>query len=115
MRILSVTGFLLGMGLLMAAQSCGPKKSGIVNPEAASNAMLLDLRCKKDEECTEIKADCCGCTQGGEQMAVLKAQAKNLLSKREVECQDMMCIQMISNHPSCKQKAYCLKGQCQLK
>jgi len=70
--------------------------------------------CSLDSDCVLVKSDCCGCNQGGKQMAIHKAIAQNFLDKLTQECGDAVCVQMISKDRSCRERASCDRGACAL-
>jgi hypothetical protein len=71
--------------------------------------------CKNNNECALIQSSCCGCNEGGKQRPILKAQLQAEQDKLLINCDEVMCIKVISQHASCKQKAVCESGQCVLK
>src|SRR5688572_23933439 len=69
--------------------------------------------CKSDDDCVLFAADCCGCNQGGKQSAINKKFAAELNKAKQQSCSTTVCMQMISNDPSCKATgAACLNGSC---
>lgn len=70
--------------------------------------------CSKDDDCIIFKVDCCDCNQGGKHQAIPKSQLEEQTSKLLVDCEEVVCLQMISQDPSCKQKAGCKSGKCVL-
>lgn len=75
---------------------------------------LLEI-CQHDSDCMAIKENCCGCNQGGKQKAIAKIN-KNIWTRYlDARCGDMMCMQIISHHPSCSQLPACINGHCQLR
>lgn len=77
----------------------------------ATNTRTAD--CKTDADCVLIDETCCGCNQGGKKIAVNKTHADNLKITRKDSCLQTVCMQMISNDPSCKQHhAKCVDNNC---
>jgi hypothetical protein len=75
----------------------------------------VEPECEKDEDCTLVQADCCGCNQGGQNTAVAKKDGENWLSELLAGCHETICPQVISEHPSCYSQAICTDGKCALK
>ncbi len=99
--------------VLMAAHSCERGKSlpRAVN-EKADEAMLV---CQVDDDCVAVKDNCCGCRQGGKQIAIAKKSEEAWEDQLSKRCGDIFCAQVISNDASCSQKAHCDQGRCVLK
>lgn len=69
--------------------------------------------CKVDADCTLTTAHCCSCTAGGTQEGVAAEKLPLVLLRRGEVCNDIMCPQMISSHPSCNAtEARCEGGVC---
>lgn len=87
--------------------------------KAASPAPKDDPKqtaCKSDADCVAIPADCCGCSAGGTQVAVAKADKAKTMAARAKSCgATTACITMLSTDPSCAKKAACEKARCVLK
>ena len=72
-------------------------------------------KCKSNSDCVVVKADCCGCSQGGSARAVSKAQLAKAVRMLAKWCgATTMCVQAISTDPSCTRKASCVAGRCVL-
>lgn len=78
------------------------------------SSIKREILCESDEDCTTIKADCCGCHQGGAQKAIAIKEKAHALTRLKEQCQDTMCIQMMSTDESCKKKSLCKSGSCVL-
>lgn len=75
--------------------------------------------CKSSKECVSVKADACGCRNGGSNRAILKkklnAYEKNLrqyllsTNKNNIVC---LAVYMCAGEPN---QVACVKGQCVLK
>ena len=72
------------------------------------------LSCSNDADCVSIKVDCCDCNQGGKRRAIPKSQVEEANSKLLIDCEEVVCLQLISKDPSCSQKALCRSGTCVL-
>lgn len=69
--------------------------------------------CEKNEDCILYTADCCGCNQGGKQGTINKKFVDQLSERKKQLCATTVCIQMISNDPSCKAtSAACINATC---
>jgi hypothetical protein len=71
--------------------------------------------CASDADCVAVKADCCGCSAGGTQKALLRSALPEALAQLKKQCGETMCIQMISKDESCKKNPHCEQGICVLK
>jgi hypothetical protein len=107
LAILSFTVVLVH--LLLAGYACDKDAH---NPSDVGAQEQIGKACANNADCTVVKEDCCGCSQGGKQKAIAKSLVKGFISELDAKCGDMMCIQMISNDPSCKKSAVCRDGQC---
>ena len=70
--------------------------------------------CKADADCVAVPDDCCTCEQGGKQRAIPKKQKDGYEKERKKRCAKTECIEMMSQDPSCTQKAFCGAGICEL-
>ena len=104
---------LFGLSLIiLLASSCSTSRVGQTDNVTAK--IEADNSCTKNEDCAVIKADCCGCTQGGTQQTINKTVAKEALAALDAQCGDTVCIQQISTDPSCGKQASCVGGACVL-
>ncbi len=94
---------LLLFTLIILITACQPQD---INPK---------LSCEQDSDCVTVKADCCGCTAGGNAIVISKSYKQEYITNLEQECKGMMCTAMISNHPSCSAEPVCEAKQCLLK
>lgn len=69
--------------------------------------------CKRASDCVLVPLDCCGCNQGGRQTAIARAKRQEHAAA-QARCKDQMCMQMLSNDPSCSMAAGCVEGRCAL-
>ena len=67
--------------------------------------------CTQDSDCIIVKGDCCGCSAGGTATAINKKFEKEWYEKLPKDC---VCIQVISNHPSCFKEPKCVFNRCVL-
>src|SRR5580700_9917603 len=105
MRKVQSIGLMLAFSLL-GTHSCTKTKAEL-KPNHAQGS-----HCQNDEDCLAIKADCCGCRQGGTQKAIAKATLEQELKAINKRCEGTMCIQAISTSPSCAQSPVCRSGTC---
>lgn len=71
--------------------------------------------CVKDDDCSIIAADCCGCNASGWQSAILSTHSAAALECRSDKCATIVCAQVISSHASCRtNNATCVLGSCVL-
>ena len=69
--------------------------------------------CTRDDECTLTPQHCCTCAAGGQYDAVNQQSLPELMKRRGIICQDYVCPQVMSTHPSCQAKgAVCRDGRC---
>lgn len=95
---------LLGFGVGAQARRARKAKPA---PAATSD-------CKTDAECVVVPDDCCTCEQGGKQRAIPRKQKDGYEKERKKRCAKTECIEMMSQDPSCTQKAFCGAGICEL-
>jgi hypothetical protein len=70
--------------------------------------------CKTDGDCVVVVDDCCPCSQGGKQRAIPKKDKAGYEKDRKKRCTDTACTEMISQDPTCSQRAFCGAGICEL-
>jgi hypothetical protein len=58
---------------------------------------------------------CCQCSAGGKQRAIAKKADKAWQAALTKKCAEIVCPMMISNDPTCSQRAVCVAGHCALK
>lgn len=78
-------------------------------------AFVLDdeKTCQVDADCTLANAHCCSCSAGGTLVGVAAEKLTKVFDRRIEVCDDIMCPQMVSSHPSCSAtKARCENGTC---
>ncbi len=69
------------------------------------------LKCEKDTDCVVTTSHGCTCSAGGDQVAINSKNRKTWEKKFE----DISCIAVISDDPSCSQKVACVKNMCIMK
>jgi hypothetical protein len=112
-RMMSTFSLLIVLGFLMAAaHSCDKAASIPPAPYAKETDETSD--CANDKDCTAVNLHCCGCNQGGEQVAISMVAARAWKAKKAEECKETFCAQYISNHDSCKSVPKCIQGVCKL-
>lgn len=97
----------------MGAHSCTKNELSAKSHHEAAAEHGQD--CKVDSDCIAINDGCCGCSQGGKKQALAKSMAEDETAKLAVSCAEVMCMQVISNDPSCKKNPICLSGRCVLR
>jgi len=123
MKFLHIAFSVLGALSLMGANCCNKKETPAVIGAPAHQKQSEDdalkrkkhkAECEKDSDCVAIKVDCCDCNQGGKRRAVTKAAREIDNERLLINCDDVVCLQMVSEDPSCTQKAACRSGHCVL-
>ena len=66
--------------------------------------------CIQDSDCVSVKEDCCGCTAGGSATAINKDLESEW--QKKLNCTEIMCTTVMSNHPSCFQEPKCAEEKC---
>jgi hypothetical protein len=87
----------------------------IVVASLLSMGMPAGAACKVDSECILVPADCCGCTGGGKQKAILQKGKASYERARQSRCADTLCASVMSQDASCSAIAVCKEGKCTLK
>jgi hypothetical protein len=100
---------------LMVINAYACEKNNNVD-EASVDARISDFStCSTNEDCLTIKAECCGCKQGGKQKAINKSASQAMLASMEQACTGTICMQMISTDATCSKVAACVEGECVLR
>jgi hypothetical protein len=76
--------------------------------------MPAGAACKVDSECVLVPADCCGCTGGGKQKAILQKEKASYKRALQSRCTDTLCPSVMSQDASCAATAVCKEGKCTL-
>jgi hypothetical protein len=72
--------------------------------------------CASHADCVAIVDGCCDCAHGGKQRAVPRRnQAKQLFAQRASCGKDVLCVTMMSNDASCRQRAACVDHVCAMR
>jgi len=118
--MLKISLFLAFLIFMSGSQSCKkltnerninhvPENNTDAKSESSDDVFGSKHSCDFDDDCITINADCCGCGQGGEQKAVHKKEAPEIMLDMGLVCADTQCTQMMSTKESCKKKAHCDK------
>ena len=104
-------GIALTSGLVLFLFNKKPNKPSSVNMATMikCNSKAADIN-----QCVKVKADCCGCQEGGKNIPINRNYKSYWESKLRKKCKDVMCPMVISNDPSCSQKVSCIDNRCQL-
>ncbi len=86
-----------------------PQHSDVL-PEVTTSLRI----CRGDDECTKVKADCCGCSAGGQAAVINKEHVAHWTNTLEQKCKEIMCPQVISNDWSCQVGPKCVENKCTL-
>lgn len=108
-RLLKVTflaALVWGAGFLGAPGAEAKKAHG--KPPAAT------ADCKKDADCVAVIDDCCPCSEGGKRRAIPKKDQSSYEKDRKKRCDGTACTEVMSQDPTCAQKAFCAAGICEL-
>jgi hypothetical protein len=89
--------------MLAAACHNGPPAGG-GGSGSASTEPRTD--CAKSEDCALVQA-CCGCNEGGRQIAIRADAVAAFDASRPQRCGHQLCAMHISNDPSCSAEAIC--------
>lgn len=75
-------------------------------------AGAAERTCSRDSECVLVD-DCCGCSQGGQRLAVQSARVADLASAADDACAARRCAPAHPQHHSCRATAArCSGGLC---
>jgi hypothetical protein len=100
------------LALLAACGSSSGKPSAPASAKPLDPNAPLPASCKVSDDCALIQA-CCGCNNGGKQLALRADAVASFEASRSQRCGDQMCPQMISTDPSCDAEATCgQNGRC---
>ena len=110
----TVEGCTRDCGPLYCEDDCKQNQQPTLSPGTFPE-MTASLRtCRYDADCVKVKADCCGCTMGG-QAATLNKENEAVWTKTvEVKCKNIACLQVISNHWTCFADTKCINNKCTL-
>lgn len=110
------------LGLLSAlvvvvslACACAGAQSGAGSGTDAPRvgaATAADRTCSRDVECVMVD-DCCGCSGGGQRLAVAQSRLAELQASAEAACANRQCAPSPTPHRSCSAtSARCAGGLC---
>lgn len=69
--------------------------------------------CNLDSDCVRIRADCCGCNNGGKADTLNKRYLEQYEDSVNVAC-DIACPRVISDDASCSAEIKCILNKCTL-
>lgn len=122
-------GWLVACGLVAVAAYAAGKMTGggqqpqplkTVAPEVPQAELhryatrLEWFNCQVDQDCVSVPADCCGCASGGRNLAVNSNFLLEAAKQRTSECPTIRCSPTRSGDPTCRARARCENGACQL-
>lgn len=84
------------------------EKSGIWIP--ADNDSIYS--CEKDSDCVPVDNNCCSCNSGGKATFINQKYVSYWENQKKNECSRVMCIQVISDDPSCYGIPICTNNRC---
>ncbi len=83
--------------------------AGSVVPTPAERA------CRTDAECVKTTLDCCGCTAGGDAVAVNQRSQSRFERRRARACGEIVtCVTAISSSWTCTGTPICAAGSCRI-
>lgn len=114
-KSLPIIGILSLFALLAPSDNCAGEGLDVTRIDTLSS-------CKTSEDCEFVNDPthangCCGCMQGGKAIAINKINVQAFSDELAKACAATMCIQVISNDPSCAPdaQAVCVEGQCEVR
>ncbi|MEK6839619.1 MAG: hypothetical protein AABX72_01650 [Nanoarchaeota archaeon] len=100
-------------GQLVCEQDC-KQENPILKPGTLPEMTASIRTCNTAADCVRVKADCCGCTMGGEAATLNKEYRSDWEKTLNVKCEGVACIAAMSNHWSCFADIKCVKNKCTL-
>ena len=90
--------------------------SRIIHQEEQKNPADEDeiYTCRYDRECVKVTNGCCGCSSGGGAIAINKDYLNYWGKKLAENCQERICLAVISNHWTCSASPKCINNKCEL-
>jgi putative hemolysin len=70
--------------------------------------------CQVDGDCVKVSEGCCSCNSGGKAMSINSGASEYWNKKLEVECGEIACPAVISQHVSCFSEPKCVDSVCTL-
>jgi len=111
MRAMLRAALLVPFALILACAGGRPAPSPDDRIRIGAAAME-DRTCSRDAECVLVD-DCCGCSQGGQRLAVLSERVTVLEAAGESACSERRCAPVRPQHHSCTATAArCSGGLC---
>jgi hypothetical protein len=89
------------------------KQRAHINKMRAAFVSEEERACERDADCALTTLHCCGCATGGQLAGIHKEKVPTVLQRRGIICEQYICPQVISDHPSCvAEEAICQDGLC---
>ncbi len=108
-RLLGLVAFVSLSAACAGAQSGAGAAADAPHIGAATAA---DRACSRDVDCVLVD-DCCGCSTGGQRLAVTRTRLTDLESSAEAACATRQCAPSPTPHRSCTATAArCAGGLC---
>jgi hypothetical protein len=94
--------------ILAAFAACGaPAPASKPGPATTGDR----TSCAAASDCALVET-CCGCTAGGDRIAIRADAVAAYEAERPARCGGRMCPQVMSTHSSCTAEAGCEAGRC---
>ena len=99
-------------GPLHCTADCGGVEVSSPNklPEVTSSLRT----CRNDDECVRVSADCCGCSAGGQALALNEESVAAWEATLKTKCGPTTCLAVMSDHWTCSAEPKCIKNKCTL-
>jgi hypothetical protein len=113
-RITTLLSFvLLSISLALTLGCAGGRPAGSATDRTRIGAAAAEDRaCSRDSECALVD-DCCGCSLGGQRLAVRSERVETLAAGGDAACSARHCAPVPTPHRSCDATAArCLGGLC---
>ena len=68
--------------------------------------------CVQDSDCIKIAEDCCDCSNGGKAITINKDFKEQY--EADLDCEEIVCLTVMSNDPSCFAEPKCVNNECEL-
>ena len=101
-------------GQLYCEKDCAQEDLPILKPGTLPEITASIRTCNTAADCMRVKADCCGCTMGGQAATFTKKYVPDWEKTLDVKCEGVACIAVMSNHWSCFADIKCIKNKCTL-
>ena len=101
--------------IVLLACACAGAQSGAgaaTDAPRIGAATAADRTCSRDVDCVMVD-DCCGCSGGGQRLAVTQSRLAELQASAEAACATRQCAPQPAPHRSCTATAArCAGGLC---